>query len=120
MHYRWPIWFSDDFDTKLTQGQLIDISSKAITFTYYTHEKYLFPNQKIITHFSTPVYGFSNSFAIRDFTRSSYILSICHKNNALYRITAQFEEVLTFRPGEQIGSEAEFISLLSTLSELRK
>ena len=120
MSCNWPIWFYDDSDTRIIQGQLVDISSKAATFTYYTYEKLLFPNQRIIAHFSAPVYGLSDSFAIRDFIRSGHILNIYQISDLLYRITTEFEEVLSFKPGEQFSEEDEFLSLLNSLSEFKK
>ena len=119
MSCNWPIWFYDDCDTRIIQGQLVDISSKAAAFTYYTHEKLFLPDQKIVTHFSMPVYGLSDSFAIRDFMRPGQILNIYQINDLIYRIATKFEDILNFRPGEQIGAEEEFLSLLSDLSELK-
>jgi hypothetical protein len=119
MSCHWPIWFYDDCDTRIIQGQLVDISSKAAAFTYYTHEKLLLPDHRIIVHFSTPVYGLSNSFAIRDFIRSGYILNVYQINELLYRIATEFEDVLSFKPGEQINEE-EFLLLLNSLSEFKK
>lgn len=116
----WPIWFYDDCDTRVIQGQLVDISSKAAAFTYYTYEKFLLPNQRIIAHFSTPVYGLSNSFAIRDFIRSGRILNIYQMDDLIYRVTTEFEDKLNFKPGEQINGEDEFLSLVNSLSELKK
>ena len=115
----WPIWFYDDYDTRIIQGQLIDISSKAAAFTYYTHEKLLLPNQRIIAHFSTPVYGLSDSFAIRDFIRSGRILNIYQMDALIYRIATEFEDALNFKPGEQVNEE-ELLTLLNSLSEYKK
>ena len=67
-----------------------------------------------------PVYGLSNSFAIRDFVRSGHILNIDQINDLIYRITTEFEDVLNFKPGEQISREDEFLSMLNSLSELKK
>ena len=119
MSCEWPIWFFDDCDTRIIQGQLVDITSKAAAFTYYTHEKLLLPDQRIITHFSMPFYGLSNSFAIRDFIRSGHILNIYQINDLIYRITTEFEDVLSFKPGEQTSGEDELLSLLGVLSELK-
>ncbi len=116
----WPIWFYDDSDTRIIQGQLADISSNAAAFTYYTYEKYLLPNQRIIAYFSIPFYGLSNSFAVRDFIRPGHILNIYQMDDLVYRISAKFEDVLNFKPGEQNNGEKEFLSLLNSLSELKK
>ena len=33
LRYHWPIWFAEDFDEELSQGQMVNISSRAAAFT---------------------------------------------------------------------------------------
>jgi len=35
LRYNWPIWFAQDFDDILTQGQMVDVSSRGAAFTCY-------------------------------------------------------------------------------------
>ena len=118
MPCHWPIWFAVNFNRKLMQGQMIDISSKAASFTSYAYESHLFPGQKIVAHFSVPIYGLSDSFAMRDFTRSGCILSIDNINGILCRIATEFGEILSFKPGEQTKIEPDVVSLLKALSKV--
>ena len=112
MSCHWPIWYVKEPNIKLKQGQMIDISSRAASFTCYSHENHLLPDQNIVTNFSLPIYGLRDSFALRDFTRSGCVLRIDSINKILFRIVTQFVEMLSFKPGEQESIEADFITLL--------
>lgn len=114
--YRWPIWFTDDSTGEVIQGQMVDISSEAATFTCYAYEICLFPNQEITAHFSVPLCGLGGSFAVRDFVRSGITYRIDQVNDLVHRITAQFAEPLPFKPGEQTPDEADVIALYKSLS----
>lgn len=114
--YRWPIWFTDDSTGELMQGQMVDISSEAAAFTCYAYEICPFPSQRITAHFSVPLRGIGDSFAVRNFIRSGRAYRIDQVGKLVHRITAQFAEPLPFRPGEQAHGEADVIALLKTLS----
>ncbi|OHB76763.1 MAG: hypothetical protein A2Z25_17785 [Planctomycetes bacterium RBG_16_55_9] len=114
--YRWPIWITDDATGQMMQGQMVDISSEAASFTCYAYEVCLSPSQQITAHFSVPLCGLGGSFAVRNFTRSGYAYRVDQVNKVLHRVTAQFIEPLPFRPGEQTCNEADMIALLQILS----
>ena len=117
--YGWPIWFTDDATGELMQGQMVDICSEAVAFTYYAHEICLFHNQPITAHFSVPLCGLGDSFAVRDFVRSGYTRRIDSVGKLLHRVTTQFIEPLPFRPGEQTRNDADMIAMLKMLSSPR-
>jgi len=114
--YHWPVWFVEDFDEILSQGQMVDISSEAAAFTCYTYETCLFPSQLITIYFSVPLHGLGGSFAVRNFIRLGHTRRIDPIDKALNRVTAQFTERLPFRPGEQTCSEADMVAVLKMLS----
>lgn len=114
--YHWPIWFTDESSGAFMQGQVVDISSEAIAFTFYPAEISLFPNQHITAHFSVPICGLGGSFAVRNFTREGLACRIDQVNKILHRATTQFSEPLPFRPGEQACNEADMMALLQILS----
>jgi hypothetical protein len=116
MFYNWPIWFADDFNKEPSQGQMVDISSKAAAFTCHAYESHLFSGQQITTHFSVPLSGLGDSFAMRNFIRSGCTYRVDHVSSLLCRVTVQFVELLPFRPGEQTNSEADVAALLKTLN----
>jgi hypothetical protein len=116
MFYNWPIWFADDFSKEPLQGQMVDISSKAAAFTCHAYESHPSSGQRITTHFSVPLSGLGDSFAMRNFVRSGYTYRVDHIGKLLRRVTVQFVELLPFKPGEQTNSEADVAALLKTLS----
>ena len=107
LRYYWPIWFARDLNHKLSQGQMVDISSEAASFTCYTDEEYPYLGQPIIARFSVPRYGPDDSFDMADFTRAGHICRIEEVNNYLRRIAFQFAEPLPFKPGEQSEEDLE-------------
>jgi hypothetical protein len=114
--YHWPIWFTDESSGEFMQGQVVNISSEAIAFTFYPTEISLFPNQHITAHFSVPICGLGGSFAVRNFTREGFAYRIDQINKVLHRVITQFSEPLPFRPGEQTYNEADMMALLQILS----
>lgn len=108
LRYYWPIWFAEDFDETLSQGQMVDISSTGAAFTCHANDGSPFLGQHITARFSVPRYGPDDSFDMTSFTRSAHICRVDNVNGYLRRIAIQFAEPLPFRPGEQTtrGSEA--------------
>ena len=102
LRYQWPIWFAEDFDQELTQGQMIDISSRAAAFTCYADENCPYLGQQITSRFSVPHYGQDDSFDMENFIRSGHISRVDDVNNFVRRIAIEFAEPLPFKPGEQI------------------
>ena len=98
--YHWPVWFAKDFNSELTQGQMVDITSKSAAFTCYKDQC---PNhgEHVTTRFSVPKYGIDNSFDMASFTRKGRIHRVDDANPFLCRITVLFSEILPFKPGEQ-------------------
>lgn len=101
LSYQWPIWFAEDFSDELSQGQMVDISSRGAAFTCYADGRCPYPGQHVTARFSIPKYGADDSFDMMDFVRSGWVCRVDGMNNALRRIAIQFMEPLPFRPGEQ-------------------
>jgi hypothetical protein len=99
--YHWPIWFAEDFNGELSQGQMADISSRAAAFTCYADQQCPYPGQYVTARFSVPRYGPDDSFDMVDFVRSGHVHRIDGVNSALRRVVVQFSDPLPFRPGEQ-------------------
>ncbi len=107
LRYYWPIWFTRDFSHTLTQGQMVDISSKAAAFTCHADNDCPYPGQPIVARFSVPRYGPDDSFDMTDFTRQGHVYRVDHVNDFLRRIAVNFAEPLPFKPGEQINKKSE-------------
>ena len=107
LRYYWPIWFAEDFDDTLSQGQMVDLSSRGAAFTCHADERCPHPGQHITARFSVPLYGPDGSFDMENFTRSGHICRVENVNSFLRRIAVQFAEALPFKPGEQDIEHAE-------------
>jgi hypothetical protein len=107
LRYQWPVWFGEDFNEALSQGQMVDISSRAAAFTCYADESCPCLGQDITARFSVPHLGPDDSFDMANFTRSGHICRVDEVNGLLRRIAIQFAEPLPFKPGEQAGSESD-------------
>ncbi len=107
LHYYWPIWFAEDFNGMLSQGQMHDISSRGAAFTCYIDDGYPYAGQQITARFSVPRFGPDDSFDMANFTRSAHVCRIDEMNNFARRVAIQFAEPLPFKPGEQAYCEIE-------------
>ena len=107
LRYYWPIWFAEDFNEALSQGQMVDISSIGAAFTCHADGSCPSLGQHITTRFSVPRFGPEDSFDMANFTRSGHISRIDEVNNFLRRVVVHFAEPLPFRPGEQANGESE-------------
>jgi len=107
LRYYWPIWFAESFDDALSQGQMVDLSSRGAAFTCYADDGCPYPGQHITARFSVPCYGPDGSFDMANFTRSGDICRVDNINRFLRRIAVQFAEALPFKPGEQDSRQSE-------------
>lgn len=109
LRYYWPIWFAENMDHQLTQGQMVDISSRGAAFTCYAEQDCPYPGQYITARFSVPRYGEDDAFDMANFTRSGHVCRVESVNSFLRRVAVQFGEPLPFKPGEQgearVGSQ---------------
>ena len=107
LRYYWPIWFAEDFDEALSQGQMLDISSRGAAFTCHADDTCPYLGQEITARFSVPRFGPDDSFDMANFTRSGRICRIDDVNSFLRRVAVQFAEPLPFKPGEQTDHKTE-------------
>ena len=115
LRYHWPVWFAENFDHVLSQGQMIDISSGGAAFTCSASES-PYPGQSITTRFSVPIYAKNNSFDIECYVRTGTVCRVEQMNPYVQRISLQFAEMLPFKPGEQ--SEPVSISEISVVASV--
>jgi hypothetical protein len=105
LKYSWPVWFAEDFDQILFQGQMIDVSSGGAAFTCSADEGCHYPGQRITARFSIPRYQSEDSFDMANVTRTGHVCRVDNSNGFNHRIAIQFAEPLNFRPGEQPEGE---------------
>jgi hypothetical protein len=116
LRYYWPIWFAEDVNSALLQGQMVDLSSRAAAFTCYADEGCPDYGQHLTARFSVPRYGSEGSFDMANFTRSGYVFRIDNVNSFLRRVVVQFAEPLPFKPGEQATEISEVRSELEPVT----
>ena len=107
LRYYWPIWFAENVDHALSQGQMVDVCSRGVAFTCYAQDGCPYPGQHITARFSVPQYGPDDSFDMANFTRWGYVCRVDNVNSFIRRVAVQFGEPLPFKPGEQADSESE-------------
>jgi len=107
LHYHWPIWFAENVNEELGQGQMADISSQGAAFTCYADQLCPYPGQHITARFSVPQYGQDGEFDMLDFVRSGSVSRVDEVNSALRRVALHFAEPLPLRPGEQAATCSE-------------
>jgi len=107
LRYQWAVWFAEDFNDILSQGQMVDVSSAGAAFTCHIDENCPSLGQQITARFSVPCLGPDESFDMASFTRSAHICRVDPVNSFLRRVAVQFAEPLPFRPGEQAESKSD-------------
>lgn len=107
LRYHWPVWFAEDFNETLSQGQMVDVSSAGAAFTCCADEHCPYPGQHITARFSIPCFGLEDSFDMANFTRIGRICRVDNVNKFLRRIAMQFAEPLHFKPGEQAETDSD-------------
>jgi hypothetical protein len=101
LRYQWPVWFAEDFNGILSQGQMVDISSGGAAFTCFADRGSPYAGQQITARFSVPHYLPDESLHINDYVRSGCVCRIDPLPNGLRRVAVRFSNPLPFRPGEQ-------------------
>ena len=100
LNYQWPVWFAEDFNDVLSQGQMFDLCSGGAAFTCYA-DACPYEGQYITTRFSIPRYGQDNSFDLENCIRSGFVRRVENINPHVKKVAMQFAEPLFFKPGEQ-------------------
>jgi len=115
LRYHWPVWFAEDFDGELTQGQMVDVSSGGAAFSCYS-DCNVYTGQRLTARFSVPDISVDGVFEMAGFTRSGTVCRVEQTTADLRRVAVQFAQVLTFKPGEQAKSEEDEKSRLSLVT----
>ena len=109
LNYNWPIWFAENYDHVLAQGQMVDISSKGAAFTCYA-DRCPQSGEEIMARFSVPSHAPDCDFDLENFIRKGYVCRIEEISNFVRKVAIQFAEPLPFKPAEIIcGDEDEEI-----------
>jgi hypothetical protein len=101
LRYAWPVWFSEDFNGILSQGQMVDLSSRGAAFSCRAGDDCPCPGQHLTARFSVPQYVDADSFEMADFFRSGRVCRVEEMNPYSRKVAVQFSQPLPFKPGEQ-------------------
>jgi len=100
LRYHWPVWFAEDSDNILSQGSMVDVSSRGAAFAWGTDGSCPYVGQRVTVRFSVPKFE-KDSFEMADFVRSGHICRVQEYSRFARRAAVQFVEPLSFSPGEQ-------------------
>ena len=115
LRYHWPVWFAEDFNGTLSQGQMVDVSSGGAAFTCRCEDGIPYAGQRITARFSVPRLINDNSFDLESYNRVGHVCRIDETNSFLKRVAVQFAQPLPFKPAEQTITEYETDLKLSTM-----
>ena len=104
LRYSWPVWFAEDFDNVLTQGQMVDVSSSGAAFTCYA-DSCPSSGGKITARFSVPRFGEEDSFDLENFIRQGRICRVEELGPFIRKVAVQFSKPLPFRPADEHSEE---------------
>ena len=104
LRYSWPVWFAEDYNDILAQGQMVDISSGGAAFTCYA-DNCPAAGDNITARFSVPRHEEEDSFDLESFIREGNICRVEEISPFVRRVAIQFAEPLPFRPGEEENAD---------------
>ena len=112
LRYSWPIWFAEDYNGILSQGQMVDVCSGGAAFTCYA-DKCPTAGGHITARFSIPRYDNENSFDMENFIRGGHICRVDELSPFVRRVAIQFSESLPFRPA--VSGDTEDVTADETI-----
>ena len=112
LRYNWTVWFAENFNEMLTQGQMVDVSSGGAAFTCYA-DKCPYPGQALTARFSVPRYGQDDSFNMNNFIRSGHVCRVEQVSPYVRRVAMQFAQPLPFKPGQPVEREKQAAEALA-------
>ena len=107
LNYLWPVWFAQELDKSITQGQMVDVSSGGAAFTCHADEKCPYPGQEILLKFSLPRYESNNEYSMTSFSRKGCVKRVDQVDRFIKKVAAQFAEPLPFSPSSQDSTDTE-------------
>lgn len=106
LNYQWLLSYTEEED-KEAQGQTVDVSSSALSFTCLSNYSSPRLGQYLVAKFSIPKYQSDGSYTMENFVRSGYIYRIDNVGKFEQRITVQMTDALPFEPGEQFQNDPD-------------
>jgi hypothetical protein len=105
LSYHWLIWFSEDFSQKMSQGLMVDISSRGVAFTYDAEGDCLREGQPLNICFSIPRLDDEDPMSTVTITEPGHVRRIENVSDGLSRAAVQFDKPLALGPSEKTTLE---------------
>jgi len=112
LRYHWPVWYGNNFEGILSQGQMVDVSSGGAAFTCY-NDNCPYIRQAITAILSIRKHTCDESFDMENYVRGGKVCRVQEISPFIRRVAVQFEEVLPFKPGEQTSDTEELEAVLN-------
>ena len=91
MHYELPVKFAEDLNTAVSQGVMVDISSRGMAFICDNDEKCPSVGQQLNMRFSVPRYGRDCS-DMHEINRTGSVFRIDDLHESRRRVAVQFDD----------------------------
>jgi tetratricopeptide (TPR) repeat protein len=117
LRYRWPVRFADGVNDKITQGQIVDVSSRGMAMLCHSDKHCPRKNQLVNIDFGVPHFGPSHSLDVVFVNRTGRVCRSEKLSKIVNRIAVKFDEPLFFKPGQQDISESEVKQILQAKTQ---
>jgi len=102
--YKWPVLFARDFTEAVSEGVMTDVSSGGIAFLCRADDNCPQVGQELALRFSIPRSDGDDLSDMMSFTRTGRVLRIEEHSNSLRQVAIQFNEPLTLKPYQEVGT----------------
>ncbi|MHC4123225.1 MAG: hypothetical protein ACYSSI_06595 [Planctomycetota bacterium] len=93
----WHIWFAEGFNKTLRHGNIINISSSSVAFTYDDSGKSLDVGQRLFTYLFIPNIGSEDLSNVVALSRGGNVCRIDTLNSSMTCVVIQLDEPLPFK-----------------------
>lgn len=107
LNYLWPVWFVQDLDKSISQGQMVNVSSGGAAFTCHADVLCPYPGQEILLKFSVPRYESDNEYSMSSFSRQGCVKRVDQIDRFIKKVATQFADPLPFCPSPQDSTDIE-------------
>jgi hypothetical protein len=104
--YRWPVWFTEDFDRGMAQGVMVDVSSGGVAFHCGRESRCPRSGQHLTVRFSVPRFESHDPTATVSVTRTGEVRRVDETEQGLRRIAVEFDFPIAVRPAELVSLNA--------------
>jgi hypothetical protein len=101
LRYRWPVRFKTGNNENTIAGQMVDVSSEALSFLCRADDKCPKLGDKLTAEFGVPYFNRDNSFDSVLFNRTGKVCRLDKLNERVHRVAVKLAQALFFKPGQR-------------------